>query len=187
MAEIDVYDFDYLAGQAQAAQAVAADVTAQASAIVATGTTAQVIGFNASGQPEAKSVGGNGNGVTLAFSGNTLQVNADQDLKTSGKPTFAGIKIDSTGTIIEAVLYGSVTLDFPSTAAQQSSDLTVTVTGAADGDPVFLGVPNAAVNANSCYTAWVSAANTVSVRFSNYSAGAIDPASATFKVAVFKF
>lgn len=187
MAKIDVYDFDYLAGGSQAAQDAAADVTAQASAIVATGTTAQIVGFNVSGQPEAKSVGGNGNGVTLAFSGNTLQANADQDLKTSGKPEFAGIKIDSSGTMIEAVLYGSAALDFPNTAAQSSSDLTLTVTGAADGDPVFLGAPNTAVNANSNYTAWVSAANTVSVRFSNFSAAAIDPASATFKVVVFKF
>ena len=78
------------------------------------------------------------------------------------------------------------TLDFPSTNAQNSSDLTITLTGAVDGDAVVLGVPNAAVNANSCYTAWVSAANTVTVRFNNYSSGAINPASATFKVTIIK-
>ncbi|MGI9160034.1 MAG: hypothetical protein ACR2K1_09810, partial [Saprospiraceae bacterium] len=68
-------------------------------------------------------------------------------------------------------LTGSATLDFPSTGAQNSSDLTITVTGASDGDVVGLGVPNAAITANSCYTAWVSASNTVTIRFNNYSTG----------------
>jgi hypothetical protein len=83
-------------------------------------------------------------------------------------------------------LSNSATLDFGSTSAQSSADLTITVTGAADGDVVSLGVPNASVNANTNYTAWVSAANTVTVRFNNYSSGAVDPASGTFKVKVFK-
>jgi len=86
-----------------------------------------------------------------------------------------------------AGLTGSATLDFGSTAAQTSSDLTITVTGAADGDIVSLGVSNASVNANTNYTAWVSAANTVTVRFNNYSSAAVDPASGTFKVFVTKF
>lgn len=83
-------------------------------------------------------------------------------------------------------LTGSATLDFPSTTTLLSADLTITVTGAADGDVVSLGVPNAAVNANTCYTAWVSATNTVTVRFNNYSSGTVDPASGTFKVFVTK-
>lgn len=83
-------------------------------------------------------------------------------------------------------LSGSATLDFGSTSAQTSADLTIAVTGAADGDAVYVGVPNASVNANSSYTAWVSAANTVTVRFNNYSSGSIDPASGSFKVFVKK-
>jgi len=83
-------------------------------------------------------------------------------------------------------LTGSATLDFLSTNAQNSRDLTISVTGAADGDVVSLGVPNAAVNANTSYSAWVSAANTVTVRFNNYSSGTVDPASALFKVFVTK-
>jgi hypothetical protein len=83
-------------------------------------------------------------------------------------------------------LTGSATLNFPSTTTLLSADLTITVTGAADGDVVSLGVPNAAVNANTSYSAWVSAANTVTVRFNNYSAGTVDPASALFKVFVTK-
>jgi len=83
-------------------------------------------------------------------------------------------------------LPGSATLNFPSTTTLLSADLTITVTGAADGDVVSLGVPNAAVNANTSYSAWVSAANTVTVRFNNYSSGTVDPASGLFKVFVTK-
>jgi hypothetical protein len=93
----------------------------------------------------------------------------------------------STRYTVDKSLRASAALDFPSTAASSSSDLTITVTGAADGDIVSFSTPNAAVNANSCFTAWVSAANTVTVRFNNYQTiGAINPASATFKVAVIK-
>ena len=83
-------------------------------------------------------------------------------------------------------LTGSATLDFPSTLTLLSADLTITVTGAADGDVVSLGVPNAAVNANTSYSAWVSASNTVTVRFNNYSSGTVNPASGSFKVFVTK-
>ncbi len=78
-------------------------------------------------------------------------------------------------------------LNFGSTLAQTSADLTISLAGASDGDLVQLGVPNVAVNADSCYTAWVSAADTVTVRFSNFSAAPINPASGTFRVAVTKF
>lgn len=78
------------------------------------------------------------------------------------------------------------TLNFPNMAAQTSSDLTVTVKGAAIGDGVMLGPPVASVVANSCYTAWVSAADEVTVRFNNYSAGALNPASGDFVVMVTK-
>lgn len=102
---------------------------------------------------------------------------------------------DTNGNVIEptlaevktylGILTGSATLDFGSTAASTHSDLTITVTGAVDGDVVSLGVPNGSIVANSCFTAWVSATNTVTVRFNNYDplvAG--DPASGTFKVKV---
>lgn len=78
----------------------------------------------------------------------------------------------------------TATLDFPNTLAQTSSDLTVTVPGAVDGDIVSIGVPNGSILADSCYNAWVSAADTVTVRFNNYSAGAQNPASGSFRVAV---
>lgn len=81
----------------------------------------------------------------------------------------------------------TASLDFPNTAAQLSSDLTVTVPGAVLGDVVTLGIPNGSVLANSCYTAWVSVADTVTVRFNNYSAGAQNPASGLFRAVVTRF
>ncbi len=91
-----------------------------------------------------------------------------------------------TGDWYSVPLSGSATLDFGNTSAQNSADLTITVTGAASGDVVSLGVPNGSVNANTCFTAWVSATDTVTVRFNNYSSGAVDPASGTFKIKVLK-
>lgn len=93
------------------------------------------------------------------------------------------------GTLWENIpngLKGSATLDFPATAAQNSSDLTITVTNAALNDMVMLGVPNGSVIANTCYTAFVSAANTVTVRFNNFSTVSQNPASGTFRVYVIK-
>jgi hypothetical protein len=82
---------------------------------------------------------------------------------------------------------GSYTLDFPSTGHGNSADLTFTVTGASEGDVVALGIPNASIVANASYIAWVSATNTVKVRFNNYAgSGSSDPASGTFKIKVLK-
>lgn len=80
----------------------------------------------------------------------------------------------------------SATLDFPSVASLGTQDLTITVTGAVVGDGVILGLP-AAPDAGIVYTAWVSSANTVTVRASNYTTGAINPASATFKAIVLAY
>jgi len=95
--------------------------------------------------------------------------------------------IGATRYIIPRVLTGSATLDFPNTPAGTSSDLTITVVGAAESDPVDLGVPAAVVLADSVFFAWISAADTVSVRFDNTSGGAKNPASGLFKVIVHKF
>ena len=82
---------------------------------------------------------------------------------------------------------GSATLDFPSTNNGNKSDLTINgITGAEEGDVVALGIQNSVNLNHSCFTAWVSAANTVTVRFSNYGTGSLDPVQATFKIKVFK-
>jgi hypothetical protein len=94
-------------------------------------------------------------------------------------PTFAGTEISAD--LIK--LTATATLDFPSIAAQTCSELTITVTGAAVGDEVRLGPP-AAFEANLSATGIVTAADTVTVRVCNPSAGAINPASATWRATV---
>lgn len=83
---------------------------------------------------------------------------------------------------VGSVLTGTATLDFPNTLTLTSSDLTIPVIGAVVGSPVALGSP--IPNANSSYSAFVSASGVVTVRFNNYSAGAINPASGSFTVKV---
>lgn len=88
---------------------------------------------------------------------------------------------------VATILTGSATLDFGNTLAGNVTDLTITVTGAADGDPVDVGIPNGSYPATGTFNAWVSATNTVTVRYANNSLTiAQDPASGTFKVTVNK-
>lgn len=106
----------------------------------------------------------------------------------TGTPAY-NAQFDASGNLIEAPinLTNTATLDFPNTVAGTSSDLTITVTGAADGDVVAIGVPNASTVANGCFTAWVSASNTVTIRYSNNDAlSAYNPASGTFKATIIR-
>jgi hypothetical protein len=80
----------------------------------------------------------------------------------------------------------SATLDFPSTPAQQWSDLTITVTGAVAGKPCYLGATATAMTSGTSFTCFVSSANTVTVRHINHTAGAVDPSSQSYTVVVYK-
>ena len=136
-------------------------------------------------------------GSTLALSAMNIQTSAliptapgAGDMWYDGTDLFLdnGALTATTRQKVARVLTATAILNFGSTPANSSSELTITVTGAANQDVVALGVDNGAILPNSCYTAWVSAANTVTVRFNNYStAGAQDPANGQrFKVTVFK-
>jgi hypothetical protein len=130
-------------------------------------------------------VGGDATYPSLIIKSGTLTSSAKSGaIENNGSNLF--FSPSTTRHTVNHGLTGSATLDFPSTTTLLSADLTITVTGAADGDVISLGVPNAAVNANTSYSAWVSAANTVTVRFNNYSSGTVNPASALFKVFVTK-
>jgi hypothetical protein len=81
-------------------------------------------------------------------------------------------------------LSGTATLDFTSTVAGAVTDLTITVTGASVGDPVVIGIPAGSITSTASFTGWVSAANTVTIRFSPKATE--DPASGAFKATVIK-
>jgi hypothetical protein len=96
------------------------------------------------------------------------------------------LQIGLNGALLTNTLSATASLDFPSTTAQTSTNLTIALAGAAAGDTVELGIPTASVTVHSCYTAWASN-GFVYVSFNNYSAAARDPASGTFRVVVRKW
>lgn len=82
----------------------------------------------------------------------------------------------------------TATLDFPSINAGAVAVLTVTIRGATPGPAslVLLGPPST-IEAGLMWSGFVSANDTVSIRLFNGTAGAINPASASWRVAVFKY
>ncbi len=94
--------------------------------------------------------------------------------------------IGGIGGTFTAVLKTSATIDFTSLSANTTADsANITVTGAAVGDPVIVGVP-ATIAAGLVITGYVSATDTVKVRAANVTASPIDPASGTYTVTVIK-
>lgn len=112
--------------------------------------------------------------------------NADSVAITGG--TVAGLASFAMagGTALVNLISATATLNFPSIPAQSSAELTMTVTGAQEGDSVALGLPNPPAG-NVTFNAYVSAADTVTVRAVNATGGAIDPPSATYRATVFRF
>lgn len=98
---------------------------------------------------------------------------------------FAGPNSGAQAAALANVLANTATLDFPSIAAASQADLTIAVAGAVVGDEVALGLP-AAPAAGLVFNAFVSAANVVTVRATNVTAGAVDAASGAYSVTVFQ-
>ncbi len=120
--------------------------------------------------------------IRLSGAANTTFVSAD-----TLTLVFDGtgwVEIARTNTTGSFTLSGSASLDFPALTDSSHEDLTITVTGAVVGDCVALATPTEAVTAGVAFTAWVSAADTVTVRAHNYTSGTPDPVSGTFKVAI---
>jgi lysophospholipase L1-like esterase len=84
---------------------------------------------------------------------------------------------------LNGMMFRQLALDFPSIAANSQSDLPVTVYNAVAGMSVSLGLP-AALEAGLVANAFVSANDTVTVRLTNITGAAIDPASAQYRVTV---
>lgn len=163
-----------------------------------------------SADPSALIVRGGESGATLNLSATTSTATVGAgvflgqtttttlDATSEGKLTWGGadrVKWNtsgvtvggSTGSAITLIKSATATLNFPSIAATGGTqDLTITVTGAVVGDTVSMGLP-AAPDAGVVFNAFVSAANTVTIRATNTTAGAIDPASASYRVTVTRF
>lgn len=150
--------------------------------------------FSANDQFEGVVTGGAktfipGTGFTIRTpSGGSLIVNQYERFSLKFlSPTETVLTIVKTPISGPTILSATATLDFPTIAAGETERLTATVTGAALLDPVLVSGPDAIYNSNdSTIDAWVSAANTVTVRVRNNGSSSIDPGSGDFKIKVFK-
>lgn len=127
--------------------------------------------------------GVNNQGRTLTLQGNLSLVGTNSVILRSSGPT--DVTLPTSGEIL-AGIRASPTLDFPSVADKSFYEQTTTVTGAADGDAVVVGVPSAIINLGTSFTAWVSAPNVVTVKITNNSGGIIDPLPNTFNIRIIK-
>jgi hypothetical protein len=100
------------------------------------------------------------------------------ELIVSGQTGYSGVLK------VAAYLSATATYDPPSLADAAGTTTTITVTGAALGDVAMASF--SLDTSGITITAWVSATNTVSVRFQNESGGVLDIASGTLKAIVLK-
>ncbi len=78
----------------------------------------------------------------------------------------------------------STTLEFTPIAAQSDAELTMTVNGVFNTGDEIVVVSAPVLEAGLMATGYVSATDEVTIRVSNVTAGAIDPAEQDFNVAV---
>lgn len=152
-------------------------------------------------QPQASVTGNETTYALNLFRGNSLTKSNYFGLGSDDNSTFlqsfsgkglwllpAGntLNIGPGGSQLRGVYSQTATLDFPSVPANSTTNLTISVPGAAVGDTVHLGPP-ATVLAGINYLGYVSATDTVQVRAVNVTTGPLDPASATFRATVIHY
>lgn len=128
-------------------------------------------------------------GTAFAFGGvNAATLNASTSTFTGVVVSTSGINIGTSAQTIRRHLSSTASLNFDfSGAGITCQDLTVTVTGAADGDTVAIGVPNtAAGSAGVLYTGFVSASDTVTVRGCDVTSAGGDPGAVTVRADVWQ-
>jgi hypothetical protein len=122
-------------------------------------------------------------GSSTAGSANTTYT-----LPASAPATSAAwLQSDNTGAMSwRPVLYGTVTVDPPSIAANSSGTVPVTITGVQSGDLVFLTPPVGMETALIFQGASVTGANTVTIQIRNASGAAVNGAARTWSYMVIR-
>lgn len=159
---------------------------------VATGTSLATTGVIAVASGQLLSVEGlaGDSGIQKAGVSTALVDDGTQSAIFNGGIFYPNsLAISTAGTVILNHMSATATLDFGNLAAIGCEDLTITggnLTGAAVGDTVAVGIPNGSVPTATGYfpLAWVSAADTVKIRYCDLVAG--NPASGTFRVDVWQ-
>ncbi len=154
--------------------------------LLATGSDTNVslnLTTKGAGTVQANGVGVSLNSTTSTHTAQQIELGHASD--TTIARASAGV-VTIEGNTVATRLTGTATLDFGVVTANSHADLTMTVTGAAVGDAVALGVPTAvAAVAGLSYTAWVSATDTVTVRAANCATtNSSDPASGSFRATI---
>lgn len=98
---------------------------------------------------------------------------------------FSALAIGRDGTAFSLATVYTTTINPASIAAATSAEQTFTVTGLAVGDIPVVIKPSATAGVG-IVNARVSAANTLAITFMNATAGAVDPASESYTVLVFR-
>jgi hypothetical protein len=93
--------------------------------------------------------------------------------------------VQNSDLMVKGIRSGSITVDPANLTAQTSAETQVTLQGIESGDVIMLNVP-ASLEAGLAFSGVrVSAANTIQVRLSNVTAGAIDGASRSWSYLYF--
>jgi len=118
------------------------------------------------------------NGFTGDVTGNvTGDITGDV---TAGTVTASTSVAIGGGTAVTNLLQGTVSVTVSALAANAQEDKDVTVTGAATGDIVTVCPTDAAAEAGLTFCAWVSAADTVTVRITNDTTGSLTGSTANW-------
>lgn len=165
-------------------------VTGNASTATVLFTTRAIngVGFNGSADITIPAAAGTLSGVTLAagvINSSLTSVGNLGVLTVTGLAGVGSLTVGA-GQTLGKLLYATRVYDMPSVLVGGIDDFTITVAGAAIGDPVFINTPfwN---NGTWSYVAYVSAPNTVSVRSVNISGSTVDQASGTYTAVVLHF
>lgn len=123
--------------------------------------------------------------ITDVSAGNTL-VGVVTEVAAADATTVAVKIVDGPASALPvSEITAMAALNFAAIAATASEDKTIVAEGAEVGDAVQLGLA-AAPEVGVVFQAFVSAADTVTVRATNVTAAPVDPASAAFRVTVTK-
>jgi hypothetical protein len=90
------------------------------------------------------------------------------------------------GSTVSKLLSASSSMTFGTIGANSCAEQTLNVTGAADGDTVALGVPNAAAVSGTVFSSWVSGAGVVKIRACNTGAASVTVTAGNFRVDVWQ-